>query len=147
MFRDTRRVENTWIISQFPPNGGRQQARNASWRRQTGGEHRHPDSQRLLSVLALCPLAQKPLSLLLLARGGQVWQISLSSPQRHVARAAVVGSWHLSLESSGCVCLNPSPLEPPRGAGGLTRQERGTTTAALGPVPYGFPVAILPLSP
>lgn len=29
----------------------------------------------------------------------------------------------LSLEPNGCVCLNPSSLEPPRLAGGLIRQK------------------------
>lgn len=37
-----------------------------------------------------------------------------TSPQRRVAGAAAGGSsWCLSLEPSGCVCLNPGSLEPP----------------------------------
>lgn len=49
-----------------------------------------------------------------------------TSPRRRVAGAAAGGSsWCLSLEPNGCVCLNPSSLEPPRLAGGLIRQQGG----------------------
>lgn len=49
-----------------------------------------------------------------------------TSTQRRVAGAAAGGSsWCLSLEPNGCVCLNPSSLEPPRLAGGLIRQKGG----------------------
>lgn len=37
-----------------------------------------------------------------------------TSPWRHMAGAAAGGnSWCLSLEPKGCMCLNPSSLEPP----------------------------------
>lgn len=48
------------------------------------------------------------------------------SPWKRMAGAAAGGnSWCLSLEPNGCVCINPSSLEPPRLAGGPIGQNGG----------------------
>lgn len=74
-----------------------------------------------------------------------------TSTRRRVAGAAAGGSsWCLSLEPHGCVCLNPSSLEPPRLAGGLIRQKGGNGSGWGAEAPPQAPRAthwILPHAP
>jgi hypothetical protein len=112
----------------------KQQSRKASWRWQdrmwTEADDRHPKQQEndywASAFFPLpenrCPAATGQ------GRADLGEKISQPSLHRRVAGAAARGSsWCPFLEPNGCVCLNPTPLEPPRLAGGLIRQKEGNT--------------------
>lgn len=120
------------------------------------GRRQTTDSQAartsVMRPSALCSSARKPLSWVLLARDEQVLEPGESGFSKasglHSEACGWGSCWGLQLvsvpEPNGCVCLNPSPLVPPRLAGGLMRQKggnrRGVESLAPSPGPHGHPL-------